>query len=134
MTSITELLELAKTDAGKDQLRVMLAELVGWKRDGKWGIYPQWLNPQGEHRYGQQYDHLSCVPDYPRDLNACHEVEMTLTGKQQNEFIRWLHELIIYTAEVEHRVGIPQDARIWICLHSTATQRTIALILTLQKP
>ena len=80
MNTITELQKM-----GDDDLRVMLAELVGWerlvppepllwRRDGVTTIvgHADWRGP--DNRLKQTDD----MPRYASDLNACHEVESKL--------------------------------------------------------
>ena len=108
-----------------DELRVMLAELEGWqrlatpepllwKRDGITHVvgHADWRGP--DTRLKQTED----IPNFCGDLNACHEVEMRL--KNDCDYVAHLREV----------VGNEAIDMIF----AAARQRTIALILTLQKP
>lgn len=117
MKTLAELQALAQTEAGKDQLRVMLAELLGYHRDQTTGM---WENSDKRFRRVAY-----SLPDYPRDLNACHEVERMLTEDQTDAFRQTLMDSMLTHKEP---CGF-SDA-----ISATATDRTIALILTLQTP
>lgn len=85
MNEFGDLLKLAIHPVGVDELRLILAKLDGWNdkpskppKDMGWGASgkkPDW-----------QYIHQ--LPNYPMDLNACHEIEKKLPrddyGKNQN--------------------------------------------------
>lgn len=90
-----------------DDLRVMLAELDGYVRrpDSFW----------------QEAGHVgSCgIPNYPQDLNACREVLHHITPEQSSR-----HTELLADMSGTFRNAIDAPARL----------RTIALILTLQKP
>ncbi len=129
MSTLDELLEMGETDEGKARLRAMLAELVGWDNiridptDSSWSGEP----PQVYERIAFRLP----LPNFCADLNAVHEIEHThikswtryedvLSGVSKGELIK---------------SGIdPCDAARIATIHATALQRTIALILTLQKP
>ena len=96
-----------------DELRVMLAELVGYvhRPDGAW---------QESGRVG------SCgIPNYPQDLNACHAVENSLGDEYPTHNREWFRK------QLRKVCNHPSHTHE---VHATARQRTIALILTLQKP
>lgn len=128
-----------------DELRVMLAELCGWKklaspepllwtRDGVQHVvgHAPWRGPDG--RLKQDED----LPNYPQDLNACHELEVTLDEDQYKHFALLLVKLTaanrpFYTGYQYN----PTDAiHVHSMMHAISTEprhRTIALILTLQQ-
>ena len=58
------------------------------------------------------------IPDYPRDLNACHEMEKVLTGDQQHDYE--CHLLRMDYPDWEIKVT-----------HATAAQRAEAFLRTL---
>lgn len=129
----SSLLTLSQTPAGKEQLRVMLAELVGYKcREvssalGYMEYGPEPLYIWSDSR-GLVIGEGNNLPDFCGDLNTVHMIEQTLTPHQQPNYARLLHDMN------PGDVGfLAQDFR---CLHATALQRTIALIATLspQKP
>ena len=92
-----------------EQKRIAIAEACGWIRNGWW--WHKTLCPQGNLR--------EC-PNYPEDLNACHEMEKVLTPEQRGEYSRVLGLMVC----TENRV-------VWPLLHATAAQRFEAFGLTL---
>ncbi len=136
--TLPDLLELGTSEEGKARLRVMLAELVGWiDTKEKWHGFHKWTHPNGQTYFGQKEDHLSCLPNFCADLNAVHAVEETLTDQQQADYADALWHLVDPVEEI----GEPDDdgipnlvTNMFKTVHITALQRTVALILTLQKP
>lgn len=57
-----------------DELRVRVAELRGWKNHAR-GSYHDWRDADGCSR-----NTSTGMPNYPADLNACHEFERNLAG------------------------------------------------------
>ena len=56
--------------------------------------------------------HRLRLPDYPADLNACHEMEEVLTHEQHIDYMEWL--------------GLCDDDhghKVWAYVHATAPQR-----------
>ncbi len=111
---------LSELEAMSDaELRIMLAELDGWKRHDKhedgFGagqrLTTGWNNPGGIW--------FRKLPDFTADLNAVHQVEKTLTLDQSTR----------YMSDLWPRGYAPFQA-----VSAKARQRTIALILTLQQP
>lgn len=72
----------------------------------------------------------SSSPNYPDDLNACHEVAMSLDRDQRNAYINRIDEMVLNSMGDEED-SVRRDFE-WCC--ASARLRTIALILTLQKP
>lgn len=70
-----------------DEMRIAIAEKVGWK---KVPVY-EW---EGNTRVPFQYVDLDVVPNYPTDLNACHEMENVLNREQQDVFANELYQLL----------------------------------------
>ncbi len=106
-----------------DALRVMLAELCGWQRyheKGDTTTFWEGYNPQGK------FCLFGDVPNYPRSLDACHEAEKMLTDEQANSYMNAIHDPIDPMGDA----GWKTD---FLYLTATARQRTLALILTLQK-
>lgn len=106
-----------------DTLRIMLGKLAGWtfRYPGKcteWAGTNSWTKGWG----------WSPLPNYPEDLNACHEVERS-QGWLATELDRSTHKRFDkYITAIRHLRGI--DGREW-CADSR--QRTISLIFVLQK-
>lgn len=113
MKTLTEL-----EQAPDDDLRVMLAELAGWENTTADGFFI------GRSPNGGGYAEL---PNYPQDLNACREVALTLDREQKNRYINRLSEDV----QEDHMDAVDLD---FAWCEASARQRTIALILTLQKP
>lgn len=103
-------------DSTDDDLRVIIAELQGYVRrpDGFW----------------QEAGHVgSCgIPNYPGDLDACHKVVMSLPV---NSPFRGVPDRTSYRVRLRQVCNHPHHTHY---ADATARQRTIALILTLQKP
>lgn len=100
-----------------EQLRIRLTELVGWKKGNapkniRWGQSA----PEGEYWFAHQ------LPNYPEDLNACHEIERGLTDEQHERYRSNLLILLrsCYYADRNY-------------ISATARQRTEALIRTLEQ-
>lgn len=126
--TLESLLELSKTPEGIQQIRIMVAELDGWKPflldNGAQMMPPRWLAPYGEMVYS-----LATMPKYPEDLNAVHEVEK-MAYKKENA--GWSLEYAEALRDVQfHSHDVMEYNYSW---HATAIQRCIAMILTLQKP
>ena len=115
-----------------DTLRVELAELLGWIRvspdvvpdriwpckscvtgkDGWWMMFPPVDLPNTTGKVA------TSPPNYPADLNACYQVEISL--KDDCPYI-----LALIQVCGSDKLN---------CYYASARQRTIALIATLQKP
>ena len=132
MKSLSELEAL--TD---DELRVMLAECEGWSHcrilplaEKDWAVsdVPEFA-AIGSRPVGSGGG--SCTfPDYVQDLNAVHEVENKLPHSKLYDYdlhLRMANASSARTCDFEAHL----DDYAW---SRTARQRTIALILTLQKP
>lgn len=117
-----------------DELRVMLAEILGarWYAIHAGSSMLSFKELDAKHGWklgkAESQSINGDVPNYPADLNACHEVVMSLPVRDDR-------------LNAPDRLGY----RVWlrsVCNHphhthyvdATARQRTIALILTLQKP
>lgn len=81
----------------KEQQRIAIAEVCGWKRD-VWnaadGPRPRWFRATPEdccYAYEPGWDGLCReLPDYVNSLDAMHSAEKTLTREQQDKYA---HEL-----------------------------------------
>lgn len=111
-----------------DELRVMLAELNGyalipWQSENFF-----YFRPSEEERVLARDGHMTGalrvydLPDYPSDLNACHEVEKTMSYQQHCKYADCLNYGVIHGPAANKST------------FATARQRTIALILTMQQP
>lgn len=66
------------------------------------------------------------VPDYPNDLNACHEMEMTLSDEQQSDYAEQL--AANFSEEFCDLAGTAEH--IFACAHLTSHQRAEAFCRT----
>ncbi len=96
-----------------DEIRVQVAEILGWTK-----IAPFW-NDLADHpndyfselrgiALGQKF--TDPVPDYPGSLDACHEMEKTLTLDQSTAYVNLLW---------------PQGYATFQAIHATALQRAL---------
>lgn len=104
------------------ELRVKVAELCGWK--------PAAPGVTGELRWqfepGGCFCYINALPDYPNDLNACHEFEKAMFGGHRGAYFYNLGEILGQTVQ-------PQgwyDA--WILGTATAEQRCRAFVATME--
>lgn len=95
-----------------EQQRIKIAEAVGWTPTptGWWTMHPSGI-PTGE------YPAFTDPPDYLKDLNAMHEAEKVLVGRNNWELCDYVHKLHATTN------GWPAFA--------TAAQRAEAFLRTL---
>jgi len=93
-----------------DQIRIEVAKATGWTkhREG-------WHHSVLCHEGGRP-----APPDYPNDLNACHEMEAGLTGFDWHRFGMRLED-IMWDGRGSDRMAYP----VW---HSTARQRCEAFL------
>lgn len=101
------------SDMNNEQLRIAVAEALGWEFQDRQPIRG-WLSPSGKFRSGHG---RNVLPNWPEDLNACHEFEEGLTDIESCRYTQ-----ILCGGE---------DA--WRACHATARQRCIALLETLKK-
>jgi hypothetical protein len=93
--------------------RIAIAEACGWTREAGVTGFVRWRSPGGYIP--------ALLPDYPRDLNAMHEAERTMTEAQHESYWRNLIKVCI---------DPENNNRSWIHL-ATAKQRAEAFCLTL---
>ena len=126
-----------------DELRIKVAELLGWK-DVRNMEYTCACAPAGvcEHcqaklcgwdRRGGLIDSLrtGCyisghVPDYPRDLNACHEMESWFWHRYAGSEFKWGE----YVRNLISVCGHPSNQH---HCRATARQRCEAYVLTMEQ-
>ena len=107
-----------------NELRVKVAELLGWTEcatqsvDLNNGVSVQ---PMGLERTGDKYKQM--LPDYPNDLNACHEMESSLNTTDLVELYCTL--LFGYIDQKSKYQG-------WLTIHATAKQRCLAFVKTME--
>lgn len=112
-----------------DELRIRVAKLLGWEVH-TWKGLPSLAEDPTEKQWIRRRVLLreSELPNYPRDLNACHEMEMTLTKEQ---FQDYTHRLFIrfHIEENGKTADYPPDRTV-MC--ATARQRCEAFVLTME--
>jgi len=103
-----------------DQQRIAIATFCGWT-DFEWAVLLFGSYTKGDNIWrGKE------VPNYPNDLNACQEMEKTLTDRQHKAFRRHLFSDI----ESDHDAGEGEnDERYFVS--ATAAQRCEAFLKTL---
>lgn len=102
------------TNPTDEQLRVMVAEAMGWKRVA---VY-EWVN---DVRLPKQWVDFDVLPNYPACLNACAEFEKTLTA---GEARRYRFRL---ARNSDGRNAVFQTVEQALC-HATARQRCLAYL------
>jgi len=113
--------KLNPSDMNDEQLRIAVAEALGWTYAKP--AYSRVLNvhavvgldPDGERR---------TTPNWPADLNACHQFEKTLSRDQQQEYVRQLIKLF--------KEPLPLMDFNFAMLNATARQRCEALLAVLK--
>lgn len=65
----------------------------------------------------------SKIPEYLKDLDAMHRVQLKLPACDRDKFIIWLGRIV----EREHRMATTA----WLCINATASQRAEAFLRTL---
>jgi hypothetical protein len=107
-----------------EKQRVAIAQACGWKDcDINWLRKPALLlGSRPTFHNGKIISYLvdQTIPDYPADLNDCHEMEKILTYEQHIDHMEWL--------------GMCSDdygQKVWAYVHATAPQRAEAFLRTL---
>lgn len=112
------------SDMNDEQLRIAVAEALGWEFQDRRPIRG-WLSPSGEFRGGHG---RNVLPNWPEDLNVCHEFEEGLTDI---EFCRYTQILCGHTTPGERICWGGEDA--WRACHATARQRCLAFLAATEK-
>ena len=100
-----------------EALRIKVAELCG---------YVSWCDEYGSGQW-EKDDKAQDPPDYPKDLNAMHEVEELMTPPQ---YKRWNKILKCITVPLNTCLTI--DHQLFKQRHATARQRAEAFVLTME--
>lgn len=107
-----------------DEIRVMVAELCGWKRrawqDRKGRPCKSWTSPEGRDMAGMP-------PNYPADLNACAEAVASIPDDGSREKYLWALKRGIM------RNSATQGADEFQVHSATARQRCEAFLATMEK-
>ena len=72
-----------------EEIRVRVAELCGWTYAGS-DSTTRFYCPPGTTDLAKRH---GFIPNYPADLNACHEFEAALSGQQWPKYVTKLCEL-----------------------------------------
>jgi hypothetical protein len=118
-----------------NDLRIKVAELRGWRKTTYRALeYSRgyidaevWTAPDGSQHDLYEDDSTgdpSPFPDYPNDLNACHEFERALTAKQCVTY----EDALTYIWK-RGKMHCPADG---MQLHATARQRCEAFVETME--
>lgn len=116
-----------------DEQRIAIAEACGWKYIGNDPeLYPYWLAPKGDLRYGNPLDaelFPKAFPDYLNDLNVMHEAEKVLTYNQVFSYA----QLVESFTQTTIGIGGTPLGRSFQSITSTASQRAEAFLRTIGK-
>jgi hypothetical protein len=114
-----------------EQINQRIAEACGWQNCvGGSGLVTRYKGTPSETTV------RVTLPDYLNDLNAMHEVVMTLSVKQRSEFRNQLQYLIAPSTKPNQKVsgikvmGVDHYDEWW---HATAAQRAEAFLRTIGK-
>lgn len=135
------------TKATDDELKAAIASHMGLEfvLCGEKTTHNSWSRWDDHWRYKGLGDHsvkIQVLPDWPNDLNACHEMEKHLGNKVHKEELRpgvfktWTDNgryLMNLTKVIAEELGGWKDhciEAIGLCHLATARQRCIAFIIT----
>jgi len=120
-------MKLEEVQALSDEaLRIKVAEFCGWVREDRPMIHPVqvteegWIHPTNGGWYGGYAERV--LPNYPKDLNACHEIVASLDPIQMERWKMHLHYAT--TAYAVDAVAM---------LNATSRQRCEAFVLTMEE-
>lgn len=109
--------------------QIAIAKICGWS-GLEFNSIGQLLGWRGE---SPQEHGWECAPNYPFDLNACHEMEKALEAKGQfNSFLRQLWS-VCCKDDFSVTSGHMDYADLAEVVHATATQRAEAFLRTIGK-
>lgn len=109
----------------QEEQRIAIAELRGWRRLKSSPVLRYWSHPDDDPEGNEENEvfTLEMLPDYPNDLNACHEMENHLTEQQK---IGYYHNLSLWREDT----GEPTE-NLYEVVHATAAQRCEAFLKTI---
>ena len=115
-----------------EEQRIKIAELCGWhtKVCTWWGNTVMWFPPYSKGSNWEMFAGGYRLPDYLGDLNAMHEAEKQLTGKQYKLWNEMLEEIV---SENHRRLGYRIEWELFRQRSATASQRAEAFVLTMEK-
>lgn len=101
-----------------DEIRIAISEELGWNtRKQQLGGVFVYHDPQG--------DICATLPNYPEDLNACHEAWKSLNEEEQR---LWLYQLFVVCGFDGAVVGAYHTKETNIVVNATAPQRCEAFL------
>lgn len=114
-----------------DKMRMAIAKECRWRE-----AFPSNDKPHPETRKGgillpyywvNEITHKRTmeVPDYPHDLNACHEMEKTLTAPESERYAEFILDILEIPTPF---IGTARSA--FLTGHASAAQRAKAFCLT----
>ena len=116
------------SDMSDEQLRIAVAKALEWTDirpidQALCGVEDIGKGIEGRTKLSRDRfaDYFCPVPDYPHDLNACHEFEEALGDGQKADYVRALFDIL----------GLVERMNAWgwfDLAHATARQRCIALL------
>ena len=111
----------------EEKQRILIAEACGWKFQKIRGEFRFIAtSPNGEVTH-QNYGEIHFLPNYPQDLNACHEMEKTLSSEKYGDYTNHL-------AKVCHPFSNERPhSAIQVSICATAPQRCEAFLKTVGK-
>ena len=107
-----------------EQMRVKIAKACGWTYNPDLCVGAVPHLPETK-QYGCAYH----TPNYPQDLNACHEMEKVLTQKQIQDYFYNLND-VVGLVPTTSPAWIKEWAVFALC-HATPRQRCEAFLRTL---
>lgn len=112
-----------------EELRIKVAELCGWEIS-PFGSGIICFNEELDKQRAPEDDGIRfSLPDYPHDLNACHEMEK---AAEVDEYVPTLYEVITgYPLKIMQNQGQAIDLMNWV-YNATARQRCEAFVLTME--
>lgn len=122
----------------KEEIRIACAEACGLimvklpfnPNKVKVGHNGDWFSPEAGQWIVKNFKSWASpkiIPNYPEDLNACHEMEEGLTKEQRLAFLLHLGEIVI------RGKVLGEKFRNWPRVHATAAQRCEAFLRTIGK-
>lgn len=117
----------------------MLAQMTGWKKwDGSylggcdyWEHILKWISPSGERFIGPYPKTFLPFPDWPNDLNECRKIEVSFTGTRGYNYCSNLIGVVMEDMSCGYGPDGEIEGDDFRVFTASATQRTVALILTI---
>lgn len=116
--------QIAQTEDSLSKLRVKVAELCGYSN----------FSENRSHAAIHRNLNSGCwlpIPDYPNDLNACHEFEKTIMD-DPDTWHRYGNELAKASDQLHYREHYCSSRAMASFAHISATQRCLAFVKTME--